>query len=91
MDSTIHPDHVVNLRATLDDGPPLPSFVVSDLRSRNDDVDIVIETTEAHVRLTTSGTANPRPNERIVNLTSPVPVRSSIIYPGIMLDNRYDL
>ena len=87
MDSQHHPDHVVNLRSSLEDGLPLPSFVIAELRSRDEDVDIVIETTEAHVRLTTNDQTVPQPNERMVSLVPPNPIRSSI-YPGLTLNNR---
>ena len=78
---------MVNLHSSLEEGLPLPSFVIAELRSRDENVDVVIETTEAHVRLTTNDSTVPQSNERIVNLVPPNPTRSSI-YPGLTLNNR---
>ena len=75
------------MRSSLDEGMPIPGFIVAELRSRTEDVDLVIETTEAHVRLTTHSTASARPDEHLVTLAPPVPTRPSL-YPGLMLNNR---
>ena len=90
MDSTYHPDHVVSLNTTLEEGLALPAFILSDIRAQEEDVDVVIETTMAKVRLTTSSTPEKRPHEQTVILAPPLPLRPSDSYPGIMLDNRYD-
>ena len=54
-ESIIDPDDLVHLQVTLNEGPPVPYFVLSDIRARDDDEELVIETTRMNVRLRTSG------------------------------------
>ena len=87
MDSQLNPDNVVRLRTSLEEGAPVPLFMMADIRSRSNDTDIVVATTNANVRLTTSDNVDERPNERTLSLPAPVPVVDTI-YPGISLNNR---
>ena len=88
MDSQINPDNVVRLRTSLEEGSPVPLFMLSDIRSRPNDTDIVVETVNANVRLTTSDAVDERPNERTLTLPAPAPLVDTI-YPGLKLNNRY--
>ena len=88
MDSPGDSDNAVRLKTSLEEGPPLPNFVIADLRSRDVNRDIVMDTTKFRIRLTTSDVAEEWPNERTLSLTPPTPTVDTI-YPGIKLDNRY--
>ena len=72
------PDGVVDLMVTLNDGPPLPLSLLSEIRNRDDDTEVLIETTRMNVRLRTSGPspANSDPNP------------SESMYPGLVPDPR---
>ena len=87
MDTLGDPENVVHLKTSLEEGPPLPNFILADVRSRDADRDLVMETTKFRVRLTTSDVGDERPNERTLSLTPPAPVIDTI-YPGINLDQR---
>ena len=86
MDSSIDPRTVVNLRTTLDDGLPLPAFILSEVRSRDEKTDIVIETVDAQVRLTAPGTTvgheSETPGVVLAAPASPV----TTIYPNLYLN-----
>ena len=84
MDSQVNPDSAVRLRTSLEEGVPVPLFMMSDLRSRPSDTDIVIDTVQSRVRLTTSDGTDERPNERTLNLPAPAPLVDTI-YPGLKL------
>ena len=88
MDSQLNPDNVVRLRTSLEEGSPIPLFMMADIRSRPRDTDIVVATTNANVRLTTRDAVEERPNERTLTLPDPSPVVDTI-YPGIKLNNRF--
>ena len=74
-ESIVDPDDLVHLQVSLNEGPPVPYFVLSDIRSRDDDEEMVIETTRMNVRLRTSGpgSASPDPD-------------ASMAYPGLNPD-----
>ena len=87
MDTPGDPENVVRLKTSLEEGPPLPNFIVADIRSRDTDKDVILNTSKFRVRLTTSDVGDERPNERTLTMTTPAPVIDTI-YPGINLDNR---
>ena len=84
MDSTIDPRTVVDLHSTLDQGSPLPSFILAEVRSRDDKTDIVIETVTAQVRLTHSGSPSSQLDNSVVLAAPSTPVTT--IYPNVYLD-----
>ena len=84
MDSVINPRTVVDLHSTLDQGSPLPAFILATVRSRDDKTDIVIETVSAQVRLTHSGSPTSTANDSVVLAAPLAPV--STIYPNVYLD-----
>ena len=93
MDSSnqsIDPDRSVELRTTLADGPPVPTFVVSAVLAQEGDNELVVTTTQANVRLTTS-TNSPTTDHETSMLVPPIPAPIPTAYPGIHLDTRYDL
>ena len=75
QESIIDPDDLVHLQVSLNEGPPVPFFVLSDIRSRDDDEEVVIETTRMNVRLRTSGPGAASPDHD-----------SSTDYPGLNPD-----
>ena len=84
MDSTIDPRTVVDLHATLDQGSPLPAFILAEVQSRDDKTDIVIETVTAQVRLTHPGSPASTADDSVVLAAPSTPV--STIYPNVYLD-----
>ena len=87
MDTPGDPENVVRLKTSLEEGPPLPNFILADIRSRDTDKDVILNTSKFRVRLTTSDVGDERPNERTLTMTPPAPVVDTI-YPGINFDNR---
>ena len=87
MDTPGDPENVVRLKTSLEEGPPVPNFILADVRSRDTNKDVILDTTRFRVRLTTSDVGDERPNERTLSMKSPAPVIDTI-YPGITLDNR---
>ena len=92
MDSTsqeIDPDRSVELKTTVADGPPIPTFLVSSMLAQETDNDIVVATTQNNVRLTTTTSSTP-PTDRETSVLVPStagPIETA--YPGINLDTRY--
>ena len=84
MDSTVNPSTVVDLHSTLDEGVPLPIFVMAEVRSRDEQTDLVIETAEAQVRLTHSGSGSTTADKSVVLVAPATPI--STIYPNIYLN-----
>ena len=78
-ETEIDPDGIVDLQVTLDEGPPLPLSLLSEIRNRDDDAEVVVETTRMNVRLRTSGTS-PTDTDN--------PSDTSALYPGLVLDPR---
>ena len=87
MDSGIDPRTVVNLRTSLEHGLPIPAFILSEVRSRDEKTDIIIETLDAQVRLTNPGSATSSLDDSVV-LAAPV-TPTTTIYPNIFLDETY--
>ena len=89
MDSTptIDPEGSIDLGTTIADGPPLPTFLISEIRAREGAEDVTITTTKMKVRLTSAGTGSTDANETAVALPLPVdPIQTP--YPGISLNPR---
>ena len=89
MDSTptIDPEGAVELGTTVSEGPPLPNFLISEIRAREGAEDVTITTTEMKVRLKSAGTGSNDPNETTFALPLPVdPIQTP--YPGITLNPR---
>ena len=84
MDSTVNPSTVIDLQTTLDEGVPLPAFIMAEVRSRDEKTDLVIETVNAQVRLTHSGSESSSTDKSVVLVAPPTPV--STIYPNIYLN-----
>ena len=94
MDSSkpiLDPDDAVDLRTTLSEGPPIPFSMLSDIRSREDDHELVINTAQlGNVRLTTSGSdqsVDDDLHETSVTLP-PANEPKSTNYPGLNLNER---
>ena len=75
------PDEVVDLQVTLSDGLPLPMSMLSEVKNRDDNTEVVIETKRMNVRLRTSG-PSPATSDR-------GPAES--MYPGLVIDPRLGL
>ena len=84
MDSSIDPRTVVDLRSTLEDGLPIPAFILSEVQSRDEKTDILIDTVVAQVRLTTPGSDTSTLDNTVV-LAAPTSPETTI-YPSIYLD-----
>ena len=80
LDNDRDPDGIVDLHVTLNEGPPIPLSLLSDIRNRDDNTEVVIETTRMNVKLRTSGPSVTR-DETDQNQTSRM-------YPGLSLDPR---
>ena len=78
-DTEIDPDGVVNLRVPLMDGPPVPLSLVAELRTRTEDTEITVQTTQMRVHLRSSG-SNPGSTDSETN--------TSVMYPGLAVDSR---
>ena len=91
MDSTqIDPDGAIALNATLNDGPPLPMFMLSEIRAREGGENSIIATTRGNVRLTANGSGTDDPDhENSMVLPTPIdPIQTP--YPGITMNPRYE-
>ena len=73
-------DGIVDLQVTLEEGPPIPLSLLSEIRNRDDDSEVVVETTRMKVRLKTSGSPT--------GSTETDPSNTSNLYPGLVLDPR---
>ena len=74
MDSTIHPRTVVDLHSTLEEGSPLPGFILAEIQSRDEPTDIVIDTVEAQVRLTNNISSSSAADKSVVLAAPAKPV-----------------
>ena len=88
MDSTLDPDGAIPLNATLNDGPPLPLFMISEIRSRDGPENSIIKTTRGEVHLSSNGTGNKTADfENSMILPTPIdPIQTP--YPGISINPR---
>ena len=77
-EAEIDSDGIVDLQVTLDDGPPVPLSLLSDIRNRDGDSEVVVETSRMNVRLKTNGSATPGSNNS----------NESKMYPGLVVDPR---
>ena len=86
--STVDPEGSIPLHATLDEGPPLPMYLLSDIRSRSGNEDIVIRTTRNQVRLQSSGgSSDDGLNDSMVLPLPNDPIQTP--FPGITRDPKY--
>ena len=79
---TIDPEGSIPLHSTLEDGPPLPMYLLSEIRAREGNENVVIQTTRNQVRLT-SGSAD---NTSNLNESMVLPLPNDPIqtpFPGI--------
>lgn len=98
MDSNnpiLDPNDAVDLRTTLSEGPPVPLSMLSDLRSRDDDHELVINTAQlGNVRLTTSGSGQSVVEDDLHETSvtlSPAVEPKTTNYPGLNLNSRYHI
>ena len=98
MDSTrsnLDPDHAVDLRTTLSEGPPVPFSVLSDIRSRDENSELVVQTARyGTVTLRTSNSSQHSDPADLDETTMVLPTTDepiTTVYPGINLNPRYIL
>lgn len=98
MDSTqtsLDPDEAVDLRTTLAEGPPVPFSVLSEIRTREEDQEVVFETAQlGNVRLRTSDSGSSVGNNDADETSVIMPVPNDPVpskYPGLNLNPRYEL
>ena len=82
-------DQTVHLRTTLEEGAPLPLFIIADLQSRDGDDDLVISTSHANVRLTTTTVNSSVSGSATVGSTE-VDL-SNTIQPGLCYETRLEI
>ena len=89
--TVLDPYGAVTLQATLSDGPPVPVHLISETQAREDYEDVVITTTQANVRLRTSGsnTSNDESETSVIIPISERPLQTP--YPGVHLNPRYNI
>lgn len=88
--STIDPEGSIPLHATLDDGPPLPMYLLQDIRTRRGDEDVVIQTTRNQVHLRSNGTSSDGDlNDSMVLPLPHDPIQTP--FPGITRNPKYVL
>lgn len=96
MDSTrsnLDPDQAVDLRTTLSEGPPVPFSMLSDIRSRSENSELVVPTAQyGTVTLRTSNSGQNLEQANLDETTMILPITDepiSTVYPGIKLNPRY--
>ena len=86
--STIDPEGSIPLHTTLDDGPPLPMYLLSEIRARASNENVVIQTTRNQVRLTSGSTDSAADLDGSMVLPLPNdPIQTP--FPGITRNPKY--
>ena len=86
--TVLDPFGAITLHSTLEDGPPVPVSVLADVQTREEHEDVVITTTDAIVRLRTSG-SDVSNNEAETSVIIPIAERPvETPYPGLNLDPK---
>ena len=87
--TVLDPYGAITLQATLEDGPPVPTHLLAEVQTREDYKDVVIATTQANVRLRTSGSDTSN-DETETSVIIPITERPlSTPFPGLNLNPKY--
>ena len=84
--TVLDPFGAITLHSTLEDGPPVPVAILADVQTRESHDDVVIRTTDAIVRLRTSGSdiSNDENETSVIIPIAERPIETP--YPGLNMD-----
>ena len=89
QESLLNPEGVIDLKVTLAEGPPIPNFMLAEIRARDGDEELENETADMNVRLRTRG-PSPADSDHEQSLLVPHPPELlATSYPGLHPNPRY--